>query len=46
MSLDDYRRRYAQYKADADLQSAHAAHPFFMTFDDHEVRNDWAGGLR
>ena len=43
MSLDDYRRRYAQYKADADLQSAHAAHPFFMTFDDHEVRNDWAG---
>ncbi len=43
MSLDDYRRRYAQYKADADLQSAHAAHPFFMTFDDHEVRNNWAG---
>jgi alkaline phosphatase D len=45
MSLDDYRRRYAQYKADADLQSAHAAHPFFMTFDDHEVRNNWAGDV-
>ena len=44
-SLDDYRRRYAQYKADADLQSAHAAHPFFVTFDDHEVRNDWAGDI-
>jgi alkaline phosphatase D len=43
MSLDDYRRRYAQYKSDADLQRAHAAHPFFMTFDDHEVRNNWAG---
>jgi len=42
-SLDDYRRRYAQYKGDADLQRAHAAHPFFMTFDDHEVRNNWAG---
>ena len=42
-SLDDYRRRYAQYKTDIDLQNAHAAHPFFMTFDDHEVRNDWAG---
>ncbi len=42
-SLDDYRRRYAQYKSDGDLQRAHAAHPFFMTFDDHEVRNNWAG---
>ena len=42
-SLDDYRRRYAQYKADPDLQAAHAAHAFFMTFDDHEIRNDWAG---
>jgi alkaline phosphatase D len=43
MSLDDYRRRYAQYKSDADLQRAHAAHAFFMTLDDHEVRNNWAG---
>ena len=45
MSLDDYRCRYAQYKSDADLQRAHAAHPFFMTFDDHEVRNNWAGDI-
>jgi alkaline phosphatase D len=44
-SLDDYRARYAQYKSDADLQRAHAAHPFFVTFDDHEVRNDWAGDI-
>jgi alkaline phosphatase D len=43
MSLDDYRRRYALYKSDSDLQRAHAAHPFFVTFDDHEVRNNWAG---
>ena len=42
-SLDDYRQRHAQYKTDADLQRAHAAHAFFMTFDDHEVDNDWAG---
>jgi alkaline phosphatase D len=40
-STDDYRRRYAQYKMDADLQRAHAAHPFFMTYDDHEVDNNW-----
>lgn len=43
MSLDDYRRRHGQYKLDADLQAAHAAHAFFMTFDDHEVANNWAG---
>lgn len=42
-SLDDYRRRYAQYKTDPDLQRVHAAHPFFVTFDDHEVANNWAG---
>jgi len=42
-SLDDYRRRYAQYKTDPDLQAAHAAVPWFVTFDDHEVDNDWSG---
>lgn len=40
-SVGDYRRRYAQYKMDADLQRAHMAHSFFMTFDDHEVDNNW-----
>ncbi|MEO7366204.1 MAG: alkaline phosphatase D family protein [Sphingomicrobium sp.] len=43
MSLDDYRRRHGQYKMDPDLQAAHAAHAFFMTLDDHEVANNWAG---
>ena len=42
-SLDDYRTRYAQYRGDADLQAAHHAHPFVMSFDDHEVDNNWAG---
>jgi alkaline phosphatase D len=42
-TLDDYRRRYAQYKSDPDLQAAHAAAPWFVTFDDHEVDNNWAG---
>lgn len=42
-SLDDYRRRYALYKTDPDLQAAHAAAPWFVSFDDHEVDNDWAG---
>lgn len=41
-SLDDYRRRYAQYKTDPDLQAAHAAAAFIVSFDDHEVDNNWA----
>lgn len=42
LTLADYRRRHAQYRAEPDLQAAHAAHPFIMTFDDHEVENNWA----
>ncbi|VWX58952.1 Alkaline phosphatase D [Burkholderiales bacterium 8X] len=42
-SLDDYRARHALYKQDADLQAAHAAHPWILTWDDHEVVNDYAG---
>ncbi len=42
-SLDDYRRRYALYKGDADLQAMHGACPWLMTWDDHEVQNDYAG---
>ncbi len=42
-TLDDYRHRYAVYKTDPDLQAAHASTPFIMSFDDHEVDNDWAG---
>lgn len=42
-SVADYRTRYAQYRSDPDLQAAHHAHPFVMSFDDHEVDNNWAG---
>ncbi|RZI72637.1 MAG: hypothetical protein EOP80_13225 [Variovorax sp.] len=41
-TLDDYRARHALYKRDADLQAAHAAHPWIVTLDDHEVVNDYA----
>ncbi|RYF61434.1 MAG: hypothetical protein EOO27_02030 [Comamonadaceae bacterium] len=41
-SLDDYRARHALYKRDPDLQAAHAAHPWIVTLDDHEVVNDYA----
>lgn len=42
-TIDDYRNRYALYRLDADLAAAHAAHPFLVSFDDHEVDNNWAG---
>jgi alkaline phosphatase D len=42
-TLAGYRRRHAQYKSDPDLQAAHAAAPWSVVFDDHEVDDDWAG---
>jgi len=42
-SLDDYRIRYAQEMADPDLQALLAATPMYVTMDDHEVENNWAG---
>jgi alkaline phosphatase D len=44
-TLVDYRRRHAQYKLDTDLQAAHRAHSYFVTFDDHEIANDWTGSV-
>jgi alkaline phosphatase D len=42
-SLGDYRQRYAIYKMDPDLQLAHASAPWIVSFDDHEVDNNFAG---
>ena len=39
-TLQQYRARHGQYKTDPSLQSAHAAHPWVVVFDDHEVTND------
>lgn len=45
VSLADYRMRHAQYKSDPDLRLLHAACPWIVTWDDHEVANDaWSGG--
>jgi alkaline phosphatase D len=41
-TLEDYRGRYTQYRSDPDLQAAHAACPWIVTWDDHEVDNDYA----
>ncbi|GAA2587333.1 alkaline phosphatase D family protein [Actinomadura fulvescens] len=42
VTLATYRQRHAQYKSDLDLQAAHAAAPWLVVFDDHEVENNWA----
>ncbi|MBC9724424.1 alkaline phosphatase [Streptomyces sp. TRM68367] len=44
-SLTQYRNRYAQYRTDPDLAAMHANAPFVVTFDDHEVDNDFAGEI-
>ena len=41
-TLDDYRIRHGQYKTDPHLQAAHAAHPWLVTWDDHEFKNNYA----
>ncbi|GIH94363.1 alkaline phosphatase D family protein [Planobispora siamensis] len=41
-TLADYRQRHAQYKTDPDLQAAHAAAPWLVVWDDHELDNNWA----
>jgi alkaline phosphatase D len=40
LTLADYRRRHAQYKADPSLQAAHARAPWIVAWDDHETAND------
>jgi alkaline phosphatase D len=43
VTLDDFRRHYAAAHADPQLQAAHAAAPWIMTWDDHEVEDNYAG---
>ncbi len=45
IKLDEYRRRYANYRSDADLQRLHSLFPAITIWDDHEFANDaWTGG--
>lgn len=44
-TLEDYRARYGTYKSDPDLQLAHASAPWIVTWDDHEVDNNYAGSI-
>jgi alkaline phosphatase D len=42
-TLDGYRERYALHRSEPGLQAMHAACPWLVTWDDHEVQNDYAG---
>lgn len=44
-TIEDYRTRHALYKSDPELQAAHRACPWIVTWDDHEVDNDYADDL-
>lgn len=45
VTLEDYRLRYALHKTDPDMLAVHAAHPFVVTWDDHETENNYAAGI-
>ena len=42
-TLEEYRARYALYRSDANLREAHRLFPWIITWDDHEVQNNYAG---
>lgn len=44
-SLGDYRIRHSQYRSDPLLQGMHAVCPWMVTWDDHEVDNNYANGV-
>jgi alkaline phosphatase D len=43
--LAGYRRRWAEYKGERALQGVHHRFPWVVTWDDHEVANDYAGDV-
>jgi alkaline phosphatase D len=44
-TLDDYRTRFGQYQSDPLLRAMHARCPWLVTWDDHEVENNYAGDI-
>ncbi|GAA3392524.1 alkaline phosphatase D family protein [Cryptosporangium minutisporangium] len=44
-TLEDYRNRHAQYRTDPDLARMHAAAPWIVSLDDHDVDDNWTGAF-
>ena len=46
-TLEDYRRRLAQVRADPDAQALHLRHPVIAIWDDHDLAdNAWRDGAK
>ena len=45
VTLSDYRNRYALYRSDEHLRRMHALAPWIVTWDDHELDNNYAGDI-
>ena len=45
VSLPAYRNRHALYKTDPAIQAMHHHCPWILTWDDHEVDNNYAGDI-
>jgi alkaline phosphatase D len=45
-SLADYRQRHMQYRADPLLRGMHARCPWLVTWDDHELDNNYAADIQ
>jgi alkaline phosphatase D len=45
LTLENYRNRHAQYRSDPNLRAAHGSCPWIVTFDDHEIDNNWADDI-
>ena len=47
VTLEDYRARYAQTRADPDVRALHQRHPMVAVWDDHDLAdNAWHGGAK
>lgn len=44
-TLADYRARHSLYKTDPQLQAMHRRCPWLVTWDDHEVENNYANDI-
>ena len=43
LDLEGYRALWRRYKAEPELRAAHAGAPWLITWDDHEVENNYQG---
>jgi alkaline phosphatase D len=45
LTLSDYREKYALYRSDKILRQLHTRFPMVTIWDDHEVQDNYAGGV-